>query len=142
MRFLLLATVLFLGATSNAEVKRPGTFVPSQCSQNSTSDAMLSIVAVQSVCVGQIAGSGHQAVQLSLNEGSVRTYLIEVNGRLGGMGASKAKFAGQITKSRVHDAISGTLSMTSGITVTYGISLKTSSNLTFSGSLWNVSVTQ
>lgn len=130
-----------LTSLAHAEMKAPGTFVPSLCSKSDKTGARVQIIAVEDVCVGRIEGQSGQALSLKINDGSSRVYVIESQGKLGGMGVSKKSFSGNLIGGSEDQTIEGALGMTSGITTTYGISLQSSDNLEFKGNLWPVYTT-
>ena len=137
----LIAIAMFVTAfAAHAEVKPFGAFVPSLCSYSTKNRPVAAVVAVKSVCVGDLSGMNQDAIKLTLNSGEEVTYLVKFKGNPGGMGITKDPFKG--VEQSGTDKISGVLSTTSGITTTYGISLKTKTNLEFQGPLKAVFVTQ
>jgi len=143
MKLALLASILLFASVSQAEVKEPGTFVPSLCSQKPEVSVRETFVAIESVCLGKIAGSDQAAIQLVLNDGETRDYAVDVEKKPGRMGVTKSKFTGNVMTIKMIDQISGELTTTSGITVTQSITLETATtNLQFSAPLQQVFVTQ
>ncbi len=143
MKLALIASVLLLATASHAEVKEPGTFVPSLCSEKQTDEVRPSVVAVEGVCLGKVVGSEGSVIQLTLNDGAVRLYSVELERSQPRMGSHTSKFTGNVMTIKMIDNISGQLKTTSGITVTHDITLETSTtNLKFSGPMQMVFVTQ
>lgn len=145
MKSLLLAIFVLTAGAAQAEVKVPGTFVPSLCSIDRDRSISTEIVKVKKVCFGEIAGFDKKAVELYLNSGESRLYSIELKSSIKGnrgMGVSRVIFKGGLAVLRMHDPIVGELVTTSGIRTSHNISLKTSTNLKFSGALEPVFVTQ
>lgn len=132
-KFLLIAMSLMIVGTAKANVKAPGEFVPSLCSTGAEDVISTQIVAVRSVCVGDIVEVS-RAIQLTLNDGTTRLYQVNFVGGLKGMGMGTAKFTGSSTTD-FNDEIEGKLVQSSGVTTTNYIELTTSGNLKFSGSL-------
>lgn len=145
MKPLFVSVVALVAATSaQAEVKPHGTFVPSLCShQNDAGRIRPSIVAVKEACIGKIAGFQKDALEVQLNDGSVRVYKIQMR-RSGPprMGQNKTAFEGALFNNRQHDEVRGVLVFTTGITTSWQLQFRTDSNLTFSGNLREVFVTQ
>lgn len=142
---LLVLSAFTLAASTHAEVKRPGAFVPSLCSLRSLGNSpSLSLVAVKGACIGKIAGSDKEALEVTLNDNGKRVFEITVRRAPGRprMGANKSPFEGSMLNQRVRDDVEGVLVFTSGITTSWNLSFKTTSNLKFSGSLQQVFVTQ
>lgn len=134
MKVMIAISLLFAAFATQAEVKPMGTFVPSLCSYTiKAGPVRAELLAVESVCVGKLSGMRQDVVKLVLNSGEVRTYAVKFKRGKGGMGVSKSPFTG-LDESGT-DKISGILNSTSGITTTYGISVKTKSNLEFRGPL-------
>jgi hypothetical protein len=143
MKLALVATVLFFASVSQAEVKEPGTFVPSLCSVKPVDRVKSSIVRIDSVCLGEIADSNQEAIQVVVSDGETRTYAVEIEKTPGRMGVTKSKFKGNVMTIKMMDQISGELTTTSGIRLSHSITLETATtNLTFSGPLEMVFVTQ
>ena len=145
MKTLFVSVVALVAATSaHAEVKRPGTFVPSLCSlENDRGAIRPGIVAVKEACIGKIAGFGKDALEVALTDGSKRVY--EVQMRRSGpprMGQNKTAFEGALFNNRQHDEVRGVLVFTTGITTSWQLQFRTDTNLSFSGNLREVFVTQ
>lgn len=142
-----IVSLLALVATTaaHAEVKRPGTFVPNLCSVSGLGHPTRpSIVAVKEVCVGKIAGFDKEALEITTNDGEKRIYEITVRRAPGRprMGQNVSPFEGHRFNQRVRDDVEGKLVFTTGITTSWQISLKTSSNLEFKGNMEQVFVTE
>ncbi len=135
MKFLSLVLLSLVSVAALAEVKPPGTFVPSLCSFNDEKGKpTIDIVAVESVCLGEIVGSTKQILQVALNDGSTRNYAIKMKKDVVRMGATTTPFNGANVDDK-DETISGKLVTISGITVTHKIQLETSSNLEFTANL-------
>lgn len=140
MKTALLLSAFFVAATAQAEIKKPGTFVASQCSRPSNESGD-----VERVCLGSIVGDNQKAIRIQLIEGGTMIYAIQLENNLSNrMGVSRARFEGNLMKGRRNwqDKISGVVERMSGITVTYRISLNTDSGLEFTGSLWPMMTTK
>ncbi len=132
MKSLLLVAAMILPLASQAEVKAPGTFVPTLCSSSSFS-GMDHTKGVKSVCSGHIVGGAQSVLRVVMNSGEVRVFSLQHAGRTGGgLGHNKSTFQGaNILNSE--ETISGEMSITNGITVTGGINFTTNSGLSFRG---------
>jgi hypothetical protein len=143
--FFLTVFAVVAAASAQAEVKRPGTFVPELCSVSGLGfEARPGVIAVKEACVGKIAGFDKEALEVTLIDNSKRVYEITVRRAPGRprMGQNKSPFEGSMFHQRVRDDVKGELVFTSGITTSWNLSFKTTSNLKFSGSLQQVFVTQ
>jgi hypothetical protein len=142
MKLALIALTVMLASVSHAEVKPFGTFVPNLCS-NEVVGPTTKVVSVKSVCVGTLVGYKDQVIQLSINDGAKYLYSMNLDTQFKPqMGNQSSTFHGNILILKMMDRITGSFSTSSGITVTYGIDLKTQSNLKFRGTLQPVFVTQ
>ena len=147
MKSVIFSAILLLPLVSQAEVKRPGTFVPNLCSHASNARTHTDAVAINSVCVGSIVGMDGKVIELSLNDGGSRRYGVKMEGTPpGGMGSFSNKFNGdRLLRGNDEsgaESISGVISTSSGISFSSSISLRTSGNLTFKGPLEIVYVTE
>ncbi len=145
MKSVLLLSLVLFPTISSANVKKVGEFVPSLCSRDREAANRPAIVAVKGVCLGNIFGRAGQVLEVTVNDGEVRRYAIKQERPLRGMGSHSTRFDGKLLAARTFgqpDTVRGVLSMTSGITVTHGISFKTDSNLEFRGPLDMVFVPQ
>lgn len=137
MKLVLITLVALFTTQANAVSIERGAFVPQLCSRESDGNRPVpSVVAVSEVCFGSIAGSTQKALQILTNDGAERIY--QLDGQFGParMGSNKFPFSGRNTQADWADTVTGVFSMTSGITVTHGISFRTSGNLSFTGPLW------
>lgn len=136
---------LVAAASAQAEVKRPGTFVPSLCSVSGLGHPVRpEIIAVKEACIGKIAGFEKDALEVLLNDGTKRVYELQMQRAPGRprMGQNNTPFTGAIFNNRRHDEVRGVLVFTTGITTSWNLRFQTSSNLKFSGSLQQVFVTE
>ena len=145
MKTLLVSIIALVAVTSaHAEVKRPGTFVPSLCSVSGLGHPTRpSIIAVKEACIGKIAGFEKDALEVLLNDGSKRVY--EIKMRRSGpprMGENKTPFEGALLNNRQHDEVRGVLVFTTGITTSWQMQFETDTNLSFRGNLQKVFVTE
>ena len=141
MKILMTIGLFLIAGFAHAEVKPLNTFVPSLCSNTNGSGS--SNQSVMDVCVGKLAGTDQQAIEVQLMDGSVRTYWTGLAVKPLRTGINKFPFSGGVLVIRMRDEISGVMTISSGITVSQKISLETSvSGLKFQGSLVGVSVTQ
>jgi hypothetical protein len=135
MKILSLLLLSLVSASALAEVKPLGTFVPSLCSNASEDNGFkIDIVAVESACMGELSGTGKQAIQLQLNDGTTRTYEVKMKKKVIRMGATTIPFKGVNVEDET-ETIKGNYYFTTGITVTHNIELKTSSKLEFKSRL-------
>jgi hypothetical protein len=134
MKLFVALITLFLAVTVQAEVKKAGTFVARLCSEKIDNNVISAdIVRVESVCVGAVAKQ--DVLSVRLNDGTRRLYKLDIVSQAGRMGINVEKFTGTLISKRQQDKIRGSLSTTSGVRVTYGITFKTESNLRYSGPL-------
>jgi hypothetical protein len=132
-------------SSAQAEVKRPGSFVPSLCSVSGLGHPTRpSIVAVKEACIGKIAGSEKDALEVLTNDGEKRVYEIKIHRAPGRprMGENDSPFEGSTRSSRVRDEVEGVLTFTTGMTTSWQLQFKTTSNLKFQSTLQEVFVTQ
>jgi hypothetical protein len=143
MKTILAAALLLSSFAAHAEVKPVGTFVPQACSMNpDPNEARPDIIAIDKVCVGQLAGMDQAAIQIFVNDGSEEIYAINVKdtGVLR-MGPNPASFSGvNVDSSTV--TVKGQIITVMGIRKSVQVKLKTSRNLKFEGGVEQVWVTQ
>jgi hypothetical protein len=145
IRLLVIFFALAAPTLSQAEVKAFGTFVPSLCSLASNqSNPRAAVLAVKSACLGKIAGFRTEALLVVLNDNSSVVYDINVNRNPNAprMGLSSAPFTGAIRGQAASGQVEGVLVVTSGVTVSWNLRFKTSSNLKFAGAVRPVLTTQ
>ncbi len=139
MKFALLG--LFVSFNAFAVLNPPGTFEPDMCAYTnfgSPGSFRSDVIAVDEVCKGSLAGLNQQAVQVIVNDGSVRVYAITVkDAAKGKMGIQKLPFKGENVEDS-SDKIKGNLYFSSGITTAWSIELETTGNLKFEGNLERV----
>lgn len=141
MKKVLLASAVMLASLgAQAEVKPPGTFVPSLCSVRSEASAHSELLAVEQVCLGARVQMDGTSLAILLNDGTQEIFDIRVKESILRLGENKAPFKGE---SIFEDAssVKGEIITIMGIRKSISIKLQTNRNLRFQGNLEAVYVT-
>ncbi|KYG66315.1 hypothetical protein AZI86_04465 [Bdellovibrio bacteriovorus] len=141
MKKVLLASALMLSTiVAKADVKLPGTFVPSLCSKRAATSAGSELLNVEQVCLGTRVQMEGQSLAIYLNDGSAEVYDISVKERILRLGPNTAPFKGE-SVAEDGSLVKGQIITIMGIRKSVSIKLQTNSNLKFQGDLEAVYVT-
>ena len=139
-KVLLASAVMLTTIAAKAEVKLPGTFVPSLCSQRPAVSAGSEILSVEQVCLGTRVQVEGPSLAIYLNDGSSEVYDIRVKESILRLGANTAPFKGE-SIAEGGSSVKGQIITIMGIRKSISIKLQTDRNLKFQGDLEAVYVT-
>lgn len=143
-KVVLLSALMLSAVAAKAEVKMPGEFIPTMCSQR-PEGARPDIIAVEQVCLGKRAQMEGQALAVYVNDGTSEVFDITVQETILRLGANTAGFQGE-SVSDWDSIVKGQIITIMGIRKSISIKLETNQfhtgkKLKFQGNLEAVYVT-